>query len=102
MGIIPHYIDYKYISDTFKDIPGILVIDINRQVEPVCDDIVSCDAIISSSLHGIITSHAYNVPTAWMSVSSHTTTALGGGHFKYLDYYLSRDIKNNEIGRAHV
>lgn len=96
VGIIPHYVDYKHTKHTFGNIPGILVIDINRDVELVCDDIISCDVTISSSLHGIIVSHAYNVHCAWMTVSPKADSPIGGGKFKYNDYYLSREMPGIE------
>lgn len=93
VGIIPHYVDHKYMTKLFSNIPNILVIDICRSVEKVCDDIVACDATISSSLHGIIVSHAYNVPSAWMTASQYATKPIGGGAVKYNDYYLSRNVQ---------
>lgn len=92
VGIIPHYADYESTCKRFSGISDILVIDIGRGVEPVCDDISSCDITVSSSLHGIIVSHAYGVPCAWMTVSPTSKWPIGGGHFKYNDYYLSRGM----------
>ncbi len=92
VGIIPHYSDHEYMSRTFGNIPDILVIDINRPVETVCDDIKACEVTISSSLHGIIVSHAYDVPAAWMTASKYCKWPIGGGKIKYMDYYLSRKI----------
>jgi hypothetical protein len=92
--VFPHYADYGYISKTFSNIHDILVIDINRSVEAVCDDIIACNATISSSLHGIIVSHAYNVPCAWMTVSIYSKWPIGGGKTKYIDYYLSRNVRD--------
>ena len=93
VGIIPHYADHDYIFKKFSNIHGILVIDINRPVEVVCDDIIACDVTISSSLHGIIVSHAYNIPSAWMTASPYARWTIGGGKLKYTDYYLSRKIR---------
>ena len=95
VGIIPHYSDHEYMAKTFN-IPNVLVIDINRDVEKVCDDIKACDVTISSSLHGIIVSHAYNVPSAWMTASKYCKWPIGGGKLKYMDYYLSRNINSIE------
>lgn len=93
VGIIPHYADHGYMSKTFSNIPDILVINIDRSVEAVCDDIKACNVTISSSLHGIIVSHAYNVPSAWMTASPYAKWAIGGGKTKYIDYYLSRNVQ---------
>ncbi len=93
VGIIPHYADHHYMSKTFSNIPDVLVINIDRGVEAVCDDIKACKVTISSSLHGIIVSHAYGVPSAWMTASPHAKWPIGGGKFKYKDYYLSRGVQ---------
>ena len=51
------------------------------------DQICSCERILSSSLHGIITSDAYGVPNCWIEL----TGKISGGHFKYYDYASSVD-----------
>jgi pyruvyltransferase len=53
----------------------------------VIDDIASCDAIASSSLHGVITANAYGIPAAWLEFSS----KIGGDGMKYIDYFQSVD-----------
>lgn len=96
VGIIPHYSDHEYMAKFFSTVPNILIIDINRQVEQVCDDIKACAATISSSLHGVIVSHAYDVPCAWMTASPYAKWKIGGGKLKYKDYYLSRGVRQVE------
>ncbi len=96
VGVIPHYADHEYMAKFFSTVPEILIIDINRPVELVCDDIKACSATISSSLHGIIVSHAYTVPSAWMTASPYAKWKIGGGKLKYQDYYLSRNVKEVE------
>ncbi len=93
VGIIPHYVDYEYIRHVFNNIAGICVINIDRPVEAVCDDIINCEATISSSLHGIIVSHAYGIPSAWMT----TKNALWGDNVKYHDYYASVGVRDHTI-----
>ena len=51
----------------------------------VIDDICSCDAIVSSSLHGLIVADAYGIPNARVKFSDSAT----GGDFKYDDYFES-------------
>jgi hypothetical protein len=49
---------------------------------------------ISSGLHGIIVSNAYNIKCMWIKL----TNKIGRVFFKYRDYYGSRNIDNyNEI-----
>lgn len=51
----------------------------------VIDDIASCDAILSSSLHGLIVAEAYGIPNVWIEFGK----PLIGGHFKFHDFFLS-------------
>lgn len=57
------------------------------------DDILSCEYIISSSLHGCIISDAYGVPNRWCRFTSYQSE---GNNFKFHDYYLSinRTVEN--------
>lgn len=91
IGIIPHYVDYEICNTIFSGISDISIIDITNPVEHVIDSVLECDMTISSSLHGIIVSHAYNIKCAWMRV----TDKICGGNTKYWDYYQSIGIYNN-------
>jgi len=82
IGIIPHYVDYKVVSELYRD-TEILIIDVCQPVEKVIDQILRCEATLSSSLHGIVVSHAYNRPCVWISVSN----KIAGKFTKYHDYY---------------
>lgn len=94
IGIIPHYVDLKIVFDNINvseyelGLRGIKIINVCDEVESVIDQIVSCDKIISSSLHGLITSHAYGVPALWTKFSD----KIGGDDFKFLDYFSTTDI----------
>ncbi len=90
LGIIPHYVDYKLISEWYSEIPEIKVIDLlNDDVEEVIDEIASCKQIISSSLHGIIVSHTYNIPAIWVQFSK----KLSGDNIKFVDYFKSINLQ---------
>jgi pyruvyltransferase len=85
LGIIPHYIDkdniwLKSLSKSVK------IIDI-QDADPfnVVEQILQCENIISSSLHGLIIADAYNIPSLWVKLSEKIT----GGNFKFQDYYQS-------------
>lgn len=76
-GIIPHYVDKKYFT---KD----QIIDIEQDYKTFVDQILECDEIISSSLHGIVIAEAYGIPCKWILYGNE----IEGGEFKYQDYFL--------------
>jgi len=86
VGIIPHYHDFKVVSEDYKNNPEILVIDLmTLDVEEVTREIMSCEKTICSSLHGVIVSHAYEIPSIWVEFSD----KIFGDGIKYLDYLES-------------
>jgi hypothetical protein len=84
LGIVPHFKDWQLAIDLFGDRQDIRIIDVKRSVEAVIDDIVACETIVSSSLHGLIIAQAYGKPAAWATLSD---KVIGGG-FKFVDYFL--------------
>lgn len=85
LGLIPHYVDKTntFINNLIND--DVLVIDIKSGVENVVKQILSCERIASSALHGIIAADAYNIPSVWIKFSN---KVIGEG-FKFRDYFLS-------------
>lgn len=85
LGLVPHYVDYQFcvqLAQKYAD-DSIKVVDVSRDVETVINEIASCDYILSSSLHGLIISDAYEIPNLWVRF----TNNLIGGEFKFFDYY---------------
>ena len=87
VGIIPHYADKETLAKTTIISHGLSfkIIDIESNPEQVMNDIGRSSCILSSSLHGIITAHAFGVPAAWVKFSD----KLLGGDFKFHDYSLA-------------
>lgn len=84
-GIAAHIVDYEQAKSIFGESPDFLVIDLRKSVEEVINDMLSCEKIFSSSLHGIIVPHAYGIPCAWVKFSD---KIIGDG-FKFHDYFQS-------------
>lgn len=89
-GIIPHYVDYKEVKHHFKKDPNIKIIDVlnSNPLVPI-KEIMQCKKTVTSSLHGIIFSHAFNVPSSWVKFSN----KLAGDDTKFFDYFLSIDVE---------
>ncbi|SHF90780.1 pyruvyltransferase [Salegentibacter echinorum] len=86
IGFIPHYSEMDLeIVKYWKEKPDVKYIDVFSKMEDFIQDIKSCDFTISSSLHGVILSHAYGVPSGWIKLSD----TLVGGSFKFDDYFNS-------------
>ena len=89
IGIIPHYHDYSQVQEWYKNDAEILVIDLmTLDVEEVTRQILSCEKTISSSLHGVIVSHAYQIPSVWVKFSE----KIFGNDIKYKDYLESVEL----------
>lgn len=85
LGVIPHYVDLGKFQVKGE---GIRVISPLQPVEDYINKILTCEAVVSSSLHGIITAHAYGIPALWVRFSD----GLAGDGMKFEDYFRSVGI----------
>lgn len=84
VGFIPHLIDYEEVREKYSKE---YIIDLKTSnPTDVVKQITQCRKIISGSLHGIITAHAYGIPAAW-AVSNKLIESYSNA--KFLDYYQS-------------
>lgn len=92
IGIIPHVsdLDLPIINDLSK-LQNVHIIRFKGYDDwhDVIREIKQCNFIISSSLHGLILSDAYNIPNMRVVFSNN----IIGGDFKYLDYYSAVNRK---------
>lgn len=99
IGFVPHY---SHGIDRIKELAvqnNWHFINLNN-INPLipAQEISSCEKIISTSLHGIIAAHAYDIPAAHVTVSD-TCDLLGDGS-KFKDYYASVGLEHklNDVG----
>ncbi len=84
LGILPHYVDADIaIVQQLAKHEGVLVIDATQPCLEVIRSISQCQAILSSSLHGLIVSDSLGVPNIHLKLSDN----LKGGQYKFSDYY---------------
>lgn len=88
IGIIPHFIHYSDLQGLETD--DVLIVNLLDPIEKVIADINSCEFTLSSSLHGIIVSHAYSIPSLWVTSDRNK---LDGDDIKFADYFSSVNLK---------
>lgn len=90
IAIIPHWSETEYFIEKYGK--KYKIIDLRtRDIKNVIEQITSCNRILSTSLHGIIVSHAYGVPALWIKHKN-----LHESNFKFYDYFSSVGIKEYE------
>ncbi len=84
LGVIPHYtdLDHPWINSIRQE-SGVSVINIHSPIEDFVHQVLSCECILSSSLHGLICADAYGLPNRRIILHD----KLIGGDFKFHDYY---------------
>lgn len=103
IGIVPHLVDYKQVQQKWGNHPDVKIIDLNtKDIESVVDQMLECEHIASSSLHGIITAVAYSLPVVWLKVSD----LINGDDIKFYDFWSSLDYTvfsrwNPQTGKSH-
>ncbi|MCE8001924.1 polysaccharide pyruvyl transferase family protein [Billgrantia ethanolica] len=94
IGLVPHYVDLDNpVVRYMAALPDVKLIDVGQQPETFIDALVECDAIVSSSLHGLILADCYGIPNRWVQFSN----ALIGGEFKFRDYYSTTDAPDTGV-----
>jgi hypothetical protein len=88
VGVIPHFEDFSIASELLAHSEGIRLIDVTMPVERVVSQIASCEVTVSSSLHGLVVSHAYGKPSCWVEFSD----KLQGDSSKFEDHFKSGGI----------
>jgi pyruvyltransferase len=91
IGVIPHYVDKEIAKKmAIFQTENVKVIDIQQDdLFGFIDEVVQCEFIFSSSLHGLIVADAYKIKNIWVRFSND----IRGGEFKFFDYFES--IKRN-------
>ena len=89
IGLVPHFLDFDFVSGIAADMDGVTVLDVRQQPEPFVDELKKCEFVMSSSLHGLILADAYRVPNMWVKF----TSELMGDQWKFEDYFTTTDAR---------
>ena len=84
LGLVPHGLhnSSETIARLAADRSDVTVIDTRGTVSSVVRQIARCEAIVSSSLHGLIVADSYGIPAAWCVLDP----PLWGAEFKFHDH----------------
>ncbi len=93
VGIIPHFVHFEKVRKLIS--PDILVINLLDDIEEIIDQICSCEFTLSTSLHGIIVSHIYGIPSLWTDFKE-VEEKLHGDNIKFKDYLSSVELNEYE------
>jgi len=86
LAIIPHWHEVDFFQENYGT--QYHIVDLRtRDVDRIVKEIMACEYILSTSLHGVIVGHAYNIPSLWIKKGSIDTDG-----FKFHDYFSSVNI----------
>jgi hypothetical protein len=96
LGVIRHY---THASLPLQISGDVVEIGLDRvgysDIEQFTDELTACEAIISTSLHGLIIAHAYGIPTR-RAVFSAADKQIPGDGTKFSDHYAAFGIVETE------
>lgn len=93
VGLILHYADEgNEFADKIEKYGG-KIISVKQDPKSFVNSIKECECILSSSMHGVILSDAYQIPNKQIILSNN----IIGADIKFSDYYSTTD-KPNEKG----
>lgn len=99
LGIIPHYTEIDNILAISKlNSDEVKLINLQNDCFEIIEDLLACERILSSSLHGIIVAMAYGIPVKRIQLSDN----IYGDGIKYNDFYESVGIKSHSITKIDI
>lgn len=85
LGIVPHgvHANDPHVARLAARSPGdVRIVNVARTPGRVISEIAACEAIVSTSLHGLVVADSFGIPAAWTVLSP----GLWGEDFKFRDY----------------
>ena len=90
--ICPHYLHQAEAFEWARGIGGVRILNVFEAPETFAMDMLECEVVYSSSLHGLIFADAYGIPSQWID----GTAKLGGDGMKFEDHLLIRHFLSEE------
>jgi hypothetical protein len=88
LGLIRHY-QHRPLRLRLEGVREIEILRVGTAgVRAFVDELLACEAILSSSLHGVVLAHAYGVPVRWITFST-AERSLSGDGGKFADHFAA-------------
>lgn len=85
LGVIPHYADKSSPAlEYYSERNDVKIINVQGGIDEFIHEVLSCEYIASSSLHGLVVAEAYGIPSTHIILGDRVV----GGQFKFRDYRL--------------
>jgi hypothetical protein len=93
LGVAAHYVDrlHPWVEEILTD-PDVADLNVHADPSDFLQMTLECEAVISSSLHGLIFAEALRIPNLWIKLSNNV---LGEG-FKFRDWFSLADCPQKE------
>ena len=103
LGVVPHYADWSHpYIEYVRSQEGVLVLDVRDPPDVFFPAMASCDAIASTSLHGLVFAESLGLPSLWIELSDR----VAGQGFKFRDWYSLAAVPQTQpfkpTGDEHV
>lgn len=84
VGIAAHYVDrYHPVLQRMMNEPGAVDLNVHESPHAFLSRLAECEAVLSTSLHGLIFSEAFGIPSLWLKAGEE----IAGGEFKFQDWF---------------
>ena len=88
VGIAAHYVDrYHPLLRRLIGEPGVVDLNVHDSPHAFLTLVAQCEAVLSTSLHGLIFAEALGIPSLWISVGND----IIGGEFKFRDWFTTTE-----------
>lgn len=91
LGLIRHH-THAAAPLTLSGVPDINILRVGYdEIEAFLDEVLECEHILSTSLHGLIVAQAYGIPSRWCDMGARGRQIAGDG-VKFEDHYATLGI----------
>lgn len=97
LGLVPHWSQFEHPIWAKLAAYDTQLIDVCGGYEKVISQIAQCEAIASSSLHGLIVADSLEIPNVWITLGNDPTYPNQDFRFKFADYYASLGVTEVDV-----